>query len=598
MFRKIADGIKYPQWVKDCPRYKRLDTYDRLLDGTFYDHLVYAFYDEMESGRIIKLDARRPSAQFRLPRMVARWSSRKLFAGRHRPKLRLKDAKAPKPVAGKTKPKPKTSPSLKALNTLLRRSFFWQKMGDAVLRGSVGSVAITFRVEDEGNKARLALSVWQAKFCQPSFDEFGALAQLRVAYTTSGAALKAAKFVNDNDGKPIEDTSGYWFIRDFLPNEEKTYIPVPKDQWNPENGFVADHNRKVLAEFDIKHVQHGLGFVPGHWFVNMTGGTGADGECTWVDAIPNSIELDYTLSQLGRGTRYNAAPQLVVVGTLLNDDGDTTRGPMTVLQVSSGYKQDDGDTVGAGDAKLLEMTGTGIKAGLELIDKLRNFALEQIAAQRKDPDKMKAPMSGRAMEYLDEESDDLIMELRSQYGEDGALPLVRKIALATKVMDETEAGALILQWPRLFQPTPDELFALVQSLQIAVDPMGHAAQATPGEPKQPSTPSATGPAKPGKPAVPPQEAQVPEEANQFMSVDEAREYWRLQLDIAMLDIEDGDDTEEVDESPTPPGDVTDPVPPPSAIDEDVPPDTPEGDQDQVPPSTAIAQASMGDDGGQ
>jgi len=588
MFRKISERISYPDWVKRWPRYRRLDLYDRLLDGTFYDHLQFAFYDEVQPGtkNIIKLDERRPSAQFRLPRMVARWCARKLFAGRHRPKLR----DGTKGAAGKTKTK-SVSAELKLLNGLLRRARFWQRMGEAVLRGSVGSVAITFRVEDEGPKARLALTLWKAKFCKPSFDEFGALAQLRVNYTTSGAQLIALGFTVDNDAKELDPTADYWWIRDYLVDEEKTYIPVAKDQWNPCDGFVGENTSKTLTEDTTRHVDHKLGFVPGHWFCNLPGGDGEDGDCTWSDAIPNSIDMDYTLSQIGRGTRYNAAPQLVIVGNLLNDGDDISRGPTTALQVQAGYKEDDGQTIGEGDAKLLEMTGTGIKAGLEYIDKLRNFALEQISAARKDPDKMKAPLSGRAMEYLDEESNDLVMDLRSQYGEDGALPLIRKIAVATKIMGDEAAGALTLQWPRLFQPTPDELFSLAQAIQIFIDPMKHASPMKPETPDQPSTPSATGPAKPGKKGTPAVEAQVPEEENQIMTMEEARQYIRLQMDIDMLDLEDGDDAEEVDDSPTSPDEPTESVPAPSAIDETVPPGTAEGDIGQVDPSLASATAS-------
>lgn len=583
MFRKISDGVQYPAWAMRWTRYKRLDLFDRLLDGTFYDHLKYAFYDEMEQGseKLIPLADRRPSAQFRLPRMVARWSARKLFAGRHRPKIRV-------PEGGNKK-------SLASLNGLLRRARFWQTMGETVLRGSVGSIGVTFRVEDAKDKARLVLTVWRAKYCQPSFDEFRQLAQLRIAYHTSGAGLLAGGVKTDHSGKAIDPTGTYWFIRDYTKDQEITYLPPLKDEWNPCDGFTGEGGaQKQLIPNTDKVVDHGLGFVPGHWFINLAGGEGEDGDCTWADAIPNSIEMDYTLSQLGRGTRYNAAPQLVVVGNLLN--GEITRGPMTALQVQAGYKEEDGQTIGAGDAKLLEMTGTGIKAGLELIDHLRNYALEQIAAQRKDPDKMKAPLSGRAMEYLDEESNDLVMDLRSQYGEDGALVLVRKIALAAELMNEKEAGSLKLQWPRLFQPTPDELFALMQALQIAVDPLGHAAAATPGEPAQPSTPSATGPAKPGKPAIKPQEAQIPEEAAQFMTMEEARAYVLLNMDLTMLDIEQDGDEEQVDDSPTPPGDATDPVPQPVLIDLDAEPNTPETDAGHDTPSLASATAdAVGDE---
>jgi hypothetical protein len=180
MFKKTADKIVYPEWVTRVPRYKTLDVLDRLLTGTFYDHLKYAFFDEKDqAGNPVLLEDRRPSAQFRLPGMVARWSARKLFAGRHRPKLRLPGLGDDKPKGGIAKPKagsvrPAAAPAkpkglsgrkqLAPLNKLLRRARFWQKMGEAVYFGSVGSVAVTFKVEGEGDDAQVALTIWKAKY--------------------------------------------------------------------------------------------------------------------------------------------------------------------------------------------------------------------------------------------------------------------------------------------------------------------------------------------------------------------------------------------------------------------------------------------------
>ncbi len=448
MFRKIAQQIRYPAWASEDSRYRKLDLRDRLLDGTFYNHIQNAFYDEQTSaGTIIPLIERRPSAQYRLPRMVARWCTRKLFTGRHAPKVRHKDTKKSQAIAA-----------------LLRKGKFWERMTEAALLGSVGSVAVTFRVEigEDGTNPQVALQVWRSKYCQPSFDDMGELAQLRVAYTTSGQTLAAMGAPN------VEENQEYWYIRDWLPTGEVTYEPVKKLEWNPVQGFVGDNAaNRTLTPWKGQEYKHSLKFVTAHWFVNLGGGQSPDGSCTFEDAIPNSIELDYTLSQIGRGTRYNASPQLVTVGRVLSDT--INRGPMTALQMAGGYRDEDGSTVAPGSAELLEMSGTGTTAALSLIDHLRNMALEQIAASRKDPDKMKAPLSGRAMEYLDQDSDDLVGDLRSQYGEHGALPLIKKICIASKL--EKEGSAVSLQWPRMFQPTPDEVLALVQAFQIALDPM-------------------------------------------------------------------------------------------------------------------------------
>lgn len=518
MFKKIAETIPRPLWVEAESRVRYLDLYDKLLDGKFYDHLTTAFYDEAKNaGRVVKIAERRPSAQYHLPRMVARWCARKLFAGRHCPKLRH------------------SSPDIaKECTKILNKAKFLSCMGEATMLGSVGSVAMTFRViKESGREPQVSFKIWRAKFCEPCFDDMGELSSLRVAYLTTGIA-----FINL--GWPLSDDfdvrNEYWFIRDWDNEREVTYQPVKKNDWNPVQGFLTQYDKKnrpmpkaELKEWDDLVFNHGLGFVPGHWFVNLAGGCAPDGACTFEDAIPNSIEIDFTLSQMGRGVRYNSAPQLVIQGNLMNVEPgeDAERSVSTVLQVQASTKSEDGDAYGEGKAYLLEMSGAGIDAGLKMIDGLKKYALEQIAASRKDPDRMKAPLSGRAMEYLDEDSNDLIMDLRTQYGEQGALPLAKKACLACGVLGDNSVGSLILEWPRLYQPTPDEIFALVQALALAMNPVQ-----VPGPSVK--SKSATGGTveKPGAP--------MPSEEHQLLTPEQARAYLAMVLDVNMLDEETGE----------------------------------------------------------
>jgi hypothetical protein len=558
MFKKISAGITdYPEWVTrkgGDNRYRQLDLYDRLLDGTFYDHLQFAFYDEKrQDGGLVKMDQRRPSAQYRLPRMVARWCARKLFAGRHVPKIRHKDAK----LANR-------------ITTVMRTAGFYKTMNEAVLLGSVGSVGCTFRVDER--KEKITFQLWRAKFCKPSFDPMGNLAQLRVSYTTSGAQFIAMDAPGD-----IEEGENYWYIRDWQPQKEVTYKPVKAADWNPVDGFVGENSNRQLEEWPEQLFEHGLGFVPAHWFTNLPGGTKPDGQCTFEDAIPNSIELDYTLSQVGRGVRYNCSPTPVLIGRMMNT---YDRGTIDHIEMEGGYKEADGNTIAPGDAKLLEMSGSGTTAALALIDHLRNLALEQIAASRKDPDKMKAPLSGRAMEYLDEDSNDLVGDLRSQYGEHGALPLLKKVVIAAELADASNVSSLTLQWPRPFQPTPDEILAFIQALVAAVDPLKRAAPATPGKPA-----TATAPATP---AV---EASAPTEDEQLMTMKEAKILLRQLLDLGMSEMEDEDDVaeqEDVDTSPTPPDEPTPQAPEPTPINSPPVNDQPPND----PNSTVQAADAM------
>lgn len=447
MFKKISSLIQFPDWMSEGSRWRKLDLYDRLLDGTFYDHLPFCFYDETTTdGRYIPLSQRRPSCQYRLPRYVARWAARKLFAGRHVPKVKSED----KEVEAK-------------VNAALTGTRIWPTMFEAAYRGTVGSVAITFRVDGD----RIGLKVWRAVWCSPVFDDFGELLNLRVHYRTSGADLAMSGIQVERPG----DT--YWFIRDYGTNQETTYRPVLVQDWNPVQGFTKPDMR--LEEESV--VEHGLGFVPGVWIANPGGVGLPDGAALWEDAVPDTIEVDYLLSQAARGSRYNCAPQLVTKGQFAGGNADGIN-PATTLHFEADHKDAEGNVLGGGDAKLLEMSGAGTEAALKIVDALKKMAHEQIGVVQKDPSEMPGPLSGRAMEYLDEDAHDTAMQWRTTYGEGGALPLICKI-LRVKEPD-LDTSNLWLQWPRIYQPTPADLQSIVEALIMASRPIA-VEGAQPGE---------------------------------------------------------------------------------------------------------------------
>lgn len=528
MFEKISQQItNVPEWWKRDERFWRLERYDRLLSGTFYSHLPYAFYDEVEGTRgmerMVPMANRRPSTQYRIPTMVARMTARKLFAGRHVPRVKHPD-----------------TASQKFARRVCRRAKLYQMMMDIAVAGSVGSVAATFVVYGKGDNQRVKICYYNAKFCEPSFDTKGELSRLVVQYVTDRNALIA---LGDGHGISEQDPNqSFWFRREWTTDQEITYQPVPHSDWNPVDGWSAAADQTSWTEWEEQTTSHGLGFVPGHWFKNLAGGTGIDGCSTWGPAIPNSIDIDYTLSQIGRGVRYNAAPQLVVIGETLavgaaaggGNDADITRDPMTYIRLPAGFKNEDGDEYGRGDAKLLEMTGTGIEAGLKYVDKVRKDALEQITAARKDPEQMKGPMSGRAMEYLDDDWHDLVMELRTAYGEEGMLCLLRKMVAACAREAGTnidyKVDGLMLRWPRLFQPTPTDLAQIMPAFQIAVNPFEMAQQAEPAVPG-----GENGGGQPAKPKM------LPEGTEQFLTVAEVRQWLRDNMDLGTGDDDDDDD---------------------------------------------------------
>jgi len=89
-------------------------------------------------------------------------------------------------------------------------------------------------------------------------------------------------------------------------------------------------NNGLPVEIDLNRtVSHGLGFVPVVWIRNLPGysstGDPNDGMCTFRAAIDTQIEIDYQLSQAGRGLKYSSDPTLLLKEPL-GADSDIIKG--------------------------------------------------------------------------------------------------------------------------------------------------------------------------------------------------------------------------------------------------------------------------------
>ncbi len=441
MFKSITAKIDYPSWANE--RYKCLDMLDRVLDGTLYDHLQNDFYqEETFSGDYIPIQERRPSVRTGFASQVVGVVARKLFAGKHAPKITHDDENY-----------------AALIREVIARGSVYETMVSAMYLGSVGSVAVTFRLV-EGS---LKFDVWRAKNCYPVFGPAGELAALRVCYTVGGKELLGLGFKTDAKGKPVSTDDTYWFARVFTPSEEITCVPPLADDWNP-----VEYPWEALTPGVV--IQHNLGFVPGVWITNMPGGVGVDGKSTFGEVVNNIVEMDYTLSQLGRGIRYSAAPQTVVIGDV---ESDQRRTPSTIIKLKAAYA-DEGQKFGAADAKLLEMVGNGTQVGLNYVQELRRITFEALAASIKKSE-LKTAMSGRAMEISDDAFYDLANLFRNSYGDGGLIPLMSKVMKALRMVgmlevsiDEASITAFGLRWPKLYPSTPADDLQMVESLVMAV----------------------------------------------------------------------------------------------------------------------------------
>ena len=420
MFQTICDLIPADP---DMPeRARRLDILRRALNGTLYEALPHDFHEERSpNGEYIPLRLRRPSVRYALPRIVTEDSVALLFSEGHFPTI-----DSPDRITRDT------------LAALLKSARLNEVMIDAAIRGSIGSVAILMRIL----AGRPFFTVIDTVNLTPTWrpDAPDTLATITERYKLPGANFAAA-------GYPVADIGAtYWFTRTWDDAAETWFLPQ----------LVTDPSPPTPDP--LRSVNHGLGFVPIAWVRNLPGASWtndeADGACTFRAAIETGIEIDYQLSQAGRGLKYSSDPTLLIKEPA-GLDGDLVRGAGNALIVSE-----------HGDAKLLEIGGTASSAVIEYVRTLREFALESVHGNRADASRLAAATSGRALELMNQGLLWLADNLRISYGEGALLDLARMLLRAgekyqlrlgnANLPKLDPAAPLSLIWPRWYPETSED----------------------------------------------------------------------------------------------------------------------------------------------
>ena len=407
----------------DLPlRATRLLALTAVLTGTHYDHLKHSFSDELSgAGEYIPLASRRPSVRAGICRTVVDDSVALLASEGHFPVIHA-SAKA----------------TVAALAAWVKERKLNEVMADAATRGSVGSVALLFRVL----RSKPYLTVMPTSFLTPVWDPEDPDALLRVTerYKVRGKDLRAQGYAIPADA----DGEAYWFQRSWDVDEETWFLPIS----------VADAKEGKQAIRDAERsVTHGLGFLPVIWIRNLPGGDDIDGACTFEAAISTNIEVDYQISQAGRGLKYASDPRLVI-----RDPGGQDK-PITGGAANAIVLSDP-----SAEARFLEISGSAAGAVLEHVRYLRSVALESVHGNRADGDRLAAAQSGRAMELMCQGLIWLADRLRTSYGEGALLTLCRMLCLASaRVRDglliggqryrDLDQAGLALLWPAWFEPT-------------------------------------------------------------------------------------------------------------------------------------------------
>lgn len=411
---KIPRDKDYPQRQFD------IDVLTRVLNGELYDVLQHGFNEERVDGvgEYIPLRDRRPSVRYALCAIVVSDSVSMLFSEGHFPTVYCDD-----------------EPTRETLADIIKESQINALMIDAATIGSVGSVAIFMRVLEK----RLFFTACNTQYLTPFWKKTApdTLEKVVEKYKVKGADLAELGYTIANDDLHVD----FWFQREFDADNETWFMP-----WKVGSKYPLTKDAK-------NSTSHKLGFVPIVWVRNLPGGNDIDGKCTFpTESIDAQIEIDYQLSQAGRGLKYSSDPTLLIKEPGIDNDGTLVKGGGNAIVVGAD-----------GDAKMLEIDGTASEAVINYVKTLREFALESAHGNRSNADKLSAAQSGRAMELMNQSLIWLADRLRISYGEGALVSLVKMIVAASEkyplVVDGKPIAALkadekiTLRWPNWYAPT-------------------------------------------------------------------------------------------------------------------------------------------------
>lgn len=469
-FRDLVEKILVPLGASE--RYRRFEALEAMYAGELYKDLRFPFHSEKsDRHNYIPLRERRPSHVYNLPYLIVSETQGELFGDEQFPYIRLRKA-------GKMDPDAST-----ALGDLVEACRIDEAVFEAYEEGNIGSCAVVIRCGDDGMPF---YEVLPGKWLEPTFtlSMNQELAALTVTYPID--ADRAAEEFGIKDDK----ADHFWYRYILGPAKIVEYIPLPDHEFERLGEKRANGE---TIEFSIRReYSHDLpGRVPAVYVKNLGGKRRLlDGMATWWPIVDLCVEIDYTLSQEGRGLRYAADPMLfvrqgdlmsqmdVAVGSpapaggmaeQMDGSGGMVRG---VTQVLVGNGQ-------GSDAKLLEISAGGLTEEREFVKDLRELALEIVGGMKSSAENTKGAQSGAAMKRLEKPLKRVCKRQRRPYGDGLLLSLIdltlygfKRGAFApledVNLGELPEGGRMSLEWPSSDNLEGQELANHATALQTAL----------------------------------------------------------------------------------------------------------------------------------
>lgn len=413
----------------DGLRFRQIDRYEAHYHGRQYAHLSYDWWGtnadaaETISPAVqvplgweqpmmgLSVRAKRPTAPFNLSKAVVDRFTGLLFSEVRRPRIQVEGDQDTEAF----------------LLAVMEHSLFWAKVRQArSMGGATGGVMVTVGLRN----GEFSLDVHNPKHITILWRDKRRL--------IPEAVLKMYTFTRTEDiiDERTRQRKGtqevpYLYRRIISEQEDVVFKPVrldasgapPQDlRWEPES-----------------QVTHNLGFFPGVWVQNLPVLEEYDGDPDCQGGWQLLDTIDRIVSQINKGVLLNLDPTLVLAydPKMVNASGGIRKGSDNALTMGLG-----------GTADYLEISGTGVEAGIKTMGILKQAFLDVVRCVMIDPQTISgSAQSAKAIELIYGPMLEKADDLRAQWGSLCVVPLLKTIEkIARTLMDNqpmTEDGQVV-----------------------------------------------------------------------------------------------------------------------------------------------------------
>lgn len=339
---------------------------------------------------------RRPLAPYNLFRLVVSRFSGLLFSEKRHPRIIC----------------PGDAEKQEFVNGLVEASRLWAVMAEARnFGGACGSVGVCFGFVDGTPTVEVLDPRW-------TFPKFKSRAKLEVEKVEVRYIFQS----EERDERGRWQKVDMWYRRVINDKVDAVWDGVRVDPDEEPNWAAIDHTE----------THHGFGFCPAVWIQNTRVQDDVDGEYDCLGTLDLMVQLDRLLSRALSGIDANCDPTTVLENVGQLELNELRKGSGNAIKLPQGQ------------AKYLEISGTGPKTALEAALHLRGWILEVCQCVLEDPDVAAAQKTAteviRRFASMHERAD----KMREQYGQRGFLPLLEMMVKAARVLSngyvDTGAG--------------------------------------------------------------------------------------------------------------------------------------------------------------